>query len=186
MCPRLLYNTLSVTMKWNVMWECIVPFHHLKTALDEELMNTDDVPTTVWNPPKIIMRMDVNNFSMPWIRNAIVALTESSVQAVSKLEISISHGGRYIFFCNYYMLLLWWKGKKVRGPTVRTLEARSLGSHPERRKEKPWTHHLTSQRFSFPIICEMRRTLAVHLTRGWKGWGASPWKALWTPLKKLL
>lgn len=70
----------------------------------------------------------------------------------------------------FFFLLLpsWWKGTEVTEPTVRTLEARSLGSHHKRWKDKPWIHHLTSVRFSVPIIREMR-TLAIHPTKGLKG-----------------
>lgn len=84
---------------------------------------------------------------------------------------SIFHVGRYFLFSftNYYMLPLWWKGMAVTEPTVRMLEARSLGSHHKRWNDKPWTHHLTSLCFRFPIICEMRRTLAVDPTKGLKG-----------------
>lgn len=80
--------------------------------------------------------------------------------------------GRYFsflfFLSNYYILTLWWKGKGVSGPTVRTLETWSLESHPKRLEDKPWTHPLTSLCFSFPIICEMRIALAIYPTKGLK------------------
>lgn len=130
--------------------------------------------------------MNVKNFPMLWINKDGVTLTEKSIQAVdgTKLEISIIRVGRYFlflfFFSNYYMLLLWLKGREVTGSTVRTLQASSLRSHGKRRKGEPWRHHLTSLCLSFPVICEMR-TLTVYPTKRLKGTRiksmASPGKA---------
>lgn len=103
----------------------------------------------------------------PWQKNQFRQLMVLSKKYPSCLV------GRYLFFfffkSNCYILPLWWKGRGVSGSTVRMLAAWSLESHPKRLKDKPWTHHLTSLHFGFPIICKMRITLANNPTKGLKG-----------------
>lgn len=136
----------------------------------DEISATDEINATVWFPTKIIIKKGMWKIDLCCESVMISWPWQNSVQAVdcNKLKISVFYVGRYVFFCfsNYYMLILWWKGREVTGPTLRTLEVRSLECHPKRWKDKPWTHHLTSLCFSFPILGEMRITLAIHPHKG--------------------
>lgn len=145
-------------------------YHFTPRPEDSTLWRPDEISATVWFPTKIIIKKwmwkiylccESVMISWPW---------QNSVQAVdcNKLKISVFYVGRYFLFCfsNYYMLTLWWKGREVTGPTLKTLGVRSLECHPKRWKDKPWTHHLTSLCFSLPILGEMRITLAIHPHKG--------------------
>lgn len=117
--------------------------------------------------------MNVNIFSMPWINNDIGTLTENSMQATDSTKLEITHLSywRILFF--FLVTIICYPCDKRAGGDGANCEGsgsqESLGSHPKRWKDKPWTHHLTSPHFRFPIVSEMRRTLIICPTKGLKG-----------------
>lgn len=114
--------------------------------------------------------MNVKSLPMLWINDDILTWQKTQCQQLTVLnwKYPSSTVADTFPFSNYYMLTLCWKGREVTGPTVRALEVRSLESHPKRWKDKPWTHHLTSLHFVFPIICRMRIILGIHPLKGLK------------------
>lgn len=76
------------------------------------------------------------------------------------------------FFFFLVIIICYPCDKKVGGDRANCEDSgsqESLGSHPKRWKDKPWTYYLTSPRFRFPIISEMRRTLIIYPTKELKG-----------------